>query len=169
MVLQFWFMFFFISISVVFSTSEKCFNICPDIIPYDIVSPIREIALENLIRSGPSDGVCLTRDKFIFNGTQFGLPPKCVCLNIPKGEDITPENGPICPNLLKGSIEETIDELSIRNYELLGDDAPEDGWCPEGKTKWILESTLVNIPRNACICIDAFDWYSPEVVCIESD
>ncbi|CRK87080.1 CLUMA_CG000863, isoform A [Clunio marinus] len=166
MELRYSFLFLFLMISVVSSTEEKCSSICPFNDSFDLDTPIEEIIMKVLTRDGPSDGVCLTGDKWIMNGTQFGLPSKCICYNIPKGTEISQENGQKCPNYSKASVQETLAESWIRNYELHKNDAPEDGWCPEGKTKWILESTLVNIPRDLCLCIDGFDWYSPEVVCI---
>ncbi|CRK87081.1 CLUMA_CG000931, isoform A [Clunio marinus] len=163
------FLFLFFTVSVVSSNHEKCFNICPDIISFDPITPIQQIAIDNLRRNGPSDGVCISGDKWIIDGTQFDLPSKCVCLDIPQGENISPENGPKCPDHLKASIEETIEENSIRNYELIGGIAPEDGWCPEGKIKWIMMKSQVNIPRDICVCIDGYEWFSPEIECIESD
>ncbi|CRK87079.1 CLUMA_CG000914, isoform A [Clunio marinus] len=136
-----------------------CYNIPKgtDMIPFDLDTPIEEIIMKVLTRDGPSDGVCLTGDKWIMNGTQFGFPSKCFCFYIPKGA----ENGQKCPNHSKASVKETLAESWIRNYELHKNEAPEDGWCLEGTTKWIIESSVVNIPRDVCLCVDGYNWYGP--------
>ncbi|CRL04549.1 CLUMA_CG017621, isoform A [Clunio marinus] len=158
-----------LNIFFVFSANQKCFNICPDAINYDFFIPLREFIMSNLIEDGPADGICLTKDKWIFNGTQFGLPPKCRCMEFPPAEEINPNDGPRCPDHLQASVEESINENLKRNLELRGDEMPENGWCPEGKTKWMILKSQLDVPRDGCVCIDAFNPYSPEIVCIEDD
>ncbi|CRK94554.1 CLUMA_CG008056, isoform A [Clunio marinus] len=152
------------------TANHKCSIICPDVIPFDADTPIHDLFLANLMRDGPADGVCLEgKDKWIANGTVFGLPPKCICLQYLKGKDNKPGEGPKCPNHLAAALEETIQENLMRNYELLGDVAPEDGWCPEGKIKWIISTLQYSIPKDICVCIDGFEYFSPEVTCIDME
>lgn len=57
---------------------------CPDLDWLNENSTNEEIVINHLKKNGPADGVCeSTKDKWIYNGEQFGLPSKCVCINIP--------------------------------------------------------------------------------------
>ncbi|CRK90216.1 CLUMA_CG003930, isoform A [Clunio marinus] len=152
------------------STNQKCSVICPDIVDLNFHKPLIEVILENLYRAGPSDGVCLDgKERWIVNGTQLNLPPKCICLTYPMGEDIKRGEGPKCPDHLAAAVEETIEENLIRNYKLLGDTAPEDGWCDEGKLKRIILASEVDDEKNICVCMNGYNFYSPEVICIDDD
>lgn len=44
---------------------------------------INELVIAALKKEGPPDGICLKKDKWILYGTDFGLPTKCVCVDIP--------------------------------------------------------------------------------------
>ncbi|CRK94555.1 CLUMA_CG008057, isoform A [Clunio marinus] len=151
------------------NANHKCSIICPDVIdPVDVDTTIYDLFLPNLLRDGPADGVCLGgKDKWVVNGTAFGLPPKCVCLQYYKGEDIKPGEGPQCPNHLSAAMDETMLDNLMRNYELLGDVAPADGWCPEGTFKWIISTWQFHVPKDICVCI--VEYFSPEVTCIDME
>lgn len=127
--------------------AKKCGFVCNDWDWGNGNETIDELILFNLNKEGHSDGICVTKDKWILNGEDFGLPTQCFCVEIPTDTceifkilirkyklninliDISPGQGPRCVDAIISSPEETFLEYFRRAYDTLGALAPPNGWC----------------------------------------
>lgn len=72
-----------ILLSSVVDAKKQCGFVCND---WDFGfgnETIEELLTTALKKEGPADGICLTKDKLILNGTEFGLPTQCICADVP--------------------------------------------------------------------------------------
>lgn len=136
---------------------NKC--ICPDLVILP-TNTFTDSALAILNAHGPSDGICLTGEKFFFKGSDFGFDYNvCCCMasaDAPVLECNPPGPGiPTCPTAPPPiSATETAGEYAIRIGSEYSGIAPENGCCPTGFIKLVNKPAQTLQPVDQCFCIE---------------
>lgn len=139
------------------NTKWKCeLIICP-VCDFRATDTYQDFALRHLNSSGPSDGACISGEKYVHFGVDFGLANNaCCCLPLTKITEV--ECSPRGSN-----VPDCAENLGIGRNELVSDyykritrlqkDAPENGCCRDGTFKYIYQKTYTGLTNDICACV----------------
>lgn len=107
---------------------------------------------------GPEDGVCLSGQKWIHYGRDYGYKNNaCCCIPVPTYPPCGHKSdSPKCPRVITLGFDEPLWHYNQRVGRTMLD-APTEGCCAEGSFKWIFPPFLTGAAQDICTCIKLYD------------
>lgn len=157
---------FVLEISIIKATKWKCKPVICSPCEFHIDDTFTAVALRALNAGLPSDGSCITGQKYIHIGTAFGkLNNACCCLPIAPSEPVecNPRGLGVlnCPDNLGIEKTETIGEYYSR-VARVQKDAPSNGCCRAGTFKYIFPAMYTGLSHDVCACMIENQAFAPD-------
>ena len=145
-----------ISFTATFSLEpDQCIQFCLEY-SVDLNKTVAQNIISYFEEDGPSDGVCLTGEKVIYNGSYFGYPDeiRCVCKDdiISQYTNCSAPNVPICPPGIPIYTGETAGAFLSRLMRSMMNIGVSDGCCLPGYQRYLTQVTNGTQTYNLCYC-----------------